>query len=273
MPLQLLLIIAGAGALAIYGHPMLGLVATAAVALLAAALVVLTPLAPPPSKNGFPAQAELHDETRADRASNLAAYASALLVAAVGLLVSLWWPALALALLALAAVWAIVWWPDSLRTSNLTTSIVIKREPATVFAFVSDARNLLTYWPHYESVVQETPGPIGLRTQFRSRVRFPKGFVDNREHIFEGIEEIVGFEPPTRLATHVKNRPRPHLAVFTFDAAPEGTLVTHSFTFVASYSSAVNGGEFFGRKARRLMRASRTTAWARAKEILEAGTA
>jgi hypothetical protein len=33
------------------------------------------------------------------------------------------------------------------------------------------------------------------------------------------------------------------------------------------------GGEFFRRKAARLMRASRTTGWTRAKDILETGTA
>ena len=272
MPLQLLLIITGAGALAIYGRPMPALVGTAAVVLVAATLVVLARLAPPPSGVGFRAQGELLDETRYDRASNLTAYASVLLVAGVGMFLCLWWLAPALALLAAAAIWAAVWWPDSLRRSNLTTSIVIKREPAAVFAFVSDGRNLLSYWPHYESVELLTPGPIGLRTQFRSRVRFPKGFADNQEHIFEGIEEIVGFEPPTRLATHVKDRPRPHLAVFRFDAVPEGTLLTHSFTFVSSYSSAFLGGEFSGHKATRLMRASRTSGWSRAKEILESGT-
>ena len=274
IPLRLLLLLAAAAVLIVYAHSIPGVGVTGAMAFELAALFTILRAMPlygelsPPAGSGN--EGTPIDQAAGERISRLTSYAATLGIAGAALFLSFWWPGPAFALLATAALWAVAWWPDELRTTHLTTSVVIKREPADVFAFVSDERNLLRYWPYYEAVEKVTPGPVGPGTQFRARVRFPKGLHNLKEdRVVEGIEEIVAFEPPRRLATRLANRPRPRLAVFTFDATPEGTRLTHSFTFLASYSSAVLGGELFARKGVQVIRARRKTTWARAKEILE----
>ncbi|HEV2217086.1 MAG TPA: SRPBCC family protein [Candidatus Dormibacteraeota bacterium] len=280
MPLQHLLIVAVAAVLAIYGHPMVIVVGT--VVLLAASLVVLARLAPDAAKlNSPPVQppgwvggGRLIDEAGAERVSQLTAYSLTLFFGSAGLFLALWWMGAALAILAIAGIWIVAWWPSTMRTHNLTTNIDIKRQPADVFAFVSDQRNLLRYWPYHESVEMLTPDPIVRGSQFRARVRLPRSLFNNKEDdLFEAVEEIVGFEPPLRIATRLITGLRPNLAVITFDPTPTGTLLTHSFTMEFSYCTGLLGGMLLGGKGPRVSKATRAVAWARAKEILESETA
>jgi polyketide cyclase/dehydrase/lipid transport protein len=282
MPLQLLLILAAASALSALAHSMPGVVGTSAAALIAASLIVISRVAPDAAKLASPSLpppgwiggGRLIDEAAAERINQITAYAATLFVGGAGLLFALWWPGVALAVLAIAAIWIVAWWPVTLRTHGLTTSIGIRREPADVFAFVSDQRNLLSYWPYYESIEMLTPDPIARGSQFRARLRFPKGLFNSKEDdLFEGIEEIVGFEPPLRVATRLSTGLRPNLAVFTFEAIASGTVLTHSFTMELSYCTGLLGGILMGGKGAKVLRATRTIAWGRAKEILENGTA
>lgn len=280
MPLRLLLILAGAAVLAVYGHPLVILVGT--VVLLAASLVVLARLAPDAAKLASPpvpppgwiGGGKLIDEAAAERVNQITAYSLTLFAGSVGMFLALWWTGVALAILTITATWIVAWWPSTMRTHNLTTSIDIKREPADVFGFVSDQRNLLSYWPYYESIEMLTPDPVARGSQFRTRVRLPKSlFNSKQDDLFEGIVEIVGFEPPLQVATRLTTGLRPNLAVITFDATPTGTLLTHSFTMELSYCTGLLGGTLLGGKGPKVEKATRAIGWARAKEILESGTA
>ena len=114
-----------------------------------------------------------------------------------------------------------------------------------------------------------TPGPIGIGTRFSARARMPASLKIG-ERIFEGTEEIVDFEPNHRLISRTSSGLNSNLDVKTFDAVPNGTLVTHRFDFVHSYPSAVIGTTLlFGPNADRVQRANRADSWARAKQILE----
>jgi polyketide cyclase/dehydrase/lipid transport protein len=263
MPVNLLLILAAAGIAIVFGqntsvHVLL------VIAFLAAAVAVIIRVTPP---DAIPP--DLIDVRGTDRDLTIGAYAGALTAGAVALLIAFVWTSGALALLGLVAVWVIVWWPRWLRTFTLTTHIVIGRDPATVFGFFSNLEN----WPRFQTVVEHveklTPGPIGPGTQFSSRARLPES-VRVRWHVFEGIEEIVDYEPNHRVTSRTSSVPDFNFDVKTFDEVSSRTLVTHRFDFVHPYSTAVTAGlVIYGRTTNRLLRTNRDEAWARAKEILE----
>jgi hypothetical protein len=265
MPVNLLLILAaGAAAVAFGTYPLAHQLLT--VGFVAAAVAVMIRAAPAGTKPTDPI-----DEREAERILAISAYAGACAVDAVALLVAFLWPSLALLVIGITAVWVVAWWPRGLRTNTLTSKIAIRRDPAAVFAFVSDFENEPKYWAMVEQVEKLTPGPIGAGTQFRTRVRLPAslGF---GETVIVAIEEIVDFKPDHRFTARVASGMHYNFDVWTFDPISDGTLVTHKFDFLHSYATAVLAATLiFGPSSNRLLRASRVAAWARAKQILESG--
>ena len=264
LPLNLLLILAAGAVAIVYGTnvPVRELLA---VAFMGAAVAVMIRAAPP---KGVPPAASI-DERGNERVLTIGAYAGALAVGAFALLIAVVWPTWALALLGVAAVWVIVWWPRTLRTYTLTSHIVIERDAAAVFSFVSDLENEPRYWPMVERIEKLTTGPIGPGTRFSARVRLPAS-LGIRETVFEGVEEIVDYEPNHRFTTRVASGLHYNFDVVTFEEVPNGTLVTHRFEFLHSYSTAVMGATvIFGGSSNRIMKTNRIAAWARAKQILE----
>jgi len=146
---------------------------------------------------------------------------------------------------------------------------VIERDPATVFAFVSNLENEARFQPNVERVEKLTPGPIRAGTQFSARARLPaSGGIGER--VFDGIDEIVDYEPNHRLTSRTASGSHFNLDVKTFVPVSNRTLVTHRFQAESSYSAAMLGATLrFGPAAIRLLKANRTVAWTRAKEILE----
>ena len=168
----------------------------------------------------------------------------------------------ALVLSGVAMLWALLWMPRAMRQVGIRTSVVINRDPATVFAFVSDMRNSPAYFPEIESVEQVTPGSIGPGTQFRTRVRTPNG-------VFEGVEEIVDYEWASRLTSRVASGLRPNLEVLTFEPVQAATKLSHRFDSELSYGLAFFGQVLTKFALRREMVARRNAAWARLKNFLE----
>jgi hypothetical protein len=162
----------------------------------------------------------------------------------------------------IAISWSLVWMPVWMRRIGIRTSVVIDRDPATVFAFVSDFRNEAKYQPTLISVEKITDGPIGPGTQFRSRVQLPNG-------LFEGIEEIVDYEPPYRVTSRVANALRQNVGVLTFEAVPEGTRLRYSFRSEITYSGALLLQGLMRWLMTLDMRSRRNAAWARLKQLLE----
>jgi carbon monoxide dehydrogenase subunit G len=168
----------------------------------------------------------------------------------------------ALAISGLAILWSLIWIPLWMRRIGTRTSVLIDRDPATVFAFVSDFRNEAKYQPSITAVEKITDGPIGPGTQFRSRVQLPNG-------PFEGVEEIVDYEPPYRVTSRVSGALRQNVGVLTLDAVPQGTRLRYSFESEITYSNALLFQGLMRWFMTLDMRAQRNAAWARLKQLLE----
>lgn len=215
------------------------------------------------------------DSIESDRIWSETAYALAALAGALACLLSVFSPLLAVGVLLPAAAWVIAWWPAAARTYTLTSHIVIARDPATVFAFVSDLRNgPRCYYMFEETVEKVGDEPIGAGTQFRSHLvlRADQNPARKRDRTVDAIEEIVDFEPNHRVTTRVVAHSR-NLATFTFEEVPGGTLVTHRYEHLHPYASSLLGNRLRGRSVDRYLEKTRQAAWARAKEILESETA
>ncbi len=161
----------------------------------------------------------------------------------------------------LAILWAVIWLPRWTRRFRTRTSVVINRDPAAVFGFVSDFRNAPQWFPQFESVEKITPGSIGPGTQFKFRQ-------PTRNGVLELVDEIVDYEWAHRLTDHVPNG-RPNLETLTFEAVPGGTLLSHIFDSEMSYGTAVSGQIWRRWTMTARMRRLRQAAWARVKQVLE----
>jgi WS/DGAT/MGAT family acyltransferase len=81
--------------------------------------------------------------------------------------------------------------PDARRV--IESTVIIDRDPAEVFAFMTDPRRELDWNPRLLSVEQLTDGPIGVGTRFR--MRFGHGVGDS-------TVTYTGFDPPRAWAAH-----------------------------------------------------------------------
>jgi len=70
---------------------------------------------------------------------------------------------------------------------HINMSITIDRPVGEVFAFVSDARNVLEWLPAAVERRKVTEGPIGVGTRFEATDRFGERRIDH-------TQEVVGFE-------------------------------------------------------------------------------
>lgn len=211
LPVSLLLILAVAGMTIVYGtyvpvHELL------TVAFLGAAVAVIIRAAP---REGDPPTEQI-DERGTERVVTIGAYAGALAVGALALLIAFVWPSVGLAVLGVVALWVIVWWPRWLRTYSLTSQITIARNPAAVFSFVSDLENEPRYWPTVERIERLTPGPIGPGTRFSAHVRLPAS-LGIREMVMDAVEEIVDYEPNQRFTSRVASGLQYNFDVVTFE--------------------------------------------------------
>jgi len=173
-------------------------------------------------------------------------------------------PKVGLIILGVAAAWVLLWSPRALRQVGIRTKVVIQRDPSVVFAFISDFENEPKYLPGME-VEKITTGPIRSGTQFRSRFQMPNGIT------FEGIEEIVDFEPPTRLTSRVASGLRPNVDVITIEPVSNGTLLKYRFETELTYPNAIIGLGLLRWLTNIELWNRRRAAWARVKQILESG--
>jgi hypothetical protein len=162
----------------------------------------------------------------------------------------------------LAILWSVLWIPAWMRHIGVRSSVVIDRDHASVFAFVSDDRHGVQYHPDLLSVQKITDGPIGVGTQFRSRMQLPKG-------VFEGVEQILEYEPPNRTSSTVVSGLRRNLGTTTFEAVPQGTRVTYRFDSELTYSAALLGQGAMRWLIEADARSRRKDAWARLKRLME----
>jgi uncharacterized protein YndB with AHSA1/START domain len=217
------------------------------------------------SRGNARAQAKQIDEMAVERFNKSVAFASVTAIDTMAVLLSGASgssPRTGLIILGVAAAWVLLWSPRALRQVGIRTSVVIQRDASVVFAFISDFENEPLYIPGIE-VEKITSGPVRSGTQFRSRMHLPNGGT------FEGVEEIVDYEPPTRLTSRVSSGLRPNFDITTFDPVERGTRLRHRFDTELTYPSAVIGMGLLRWITAIEMWSRRRAAWARVKQILE----
>jgi carbon monoxide dehydrogenase subunit G len=168
--------------------------------------------------------------------------------------------AAALAIVAIVAMWVLVWTPLWLRRVITESQAVIRRDPAVVFSFLADSQNEPRYVPTVDSVEKITDGPIRAGTQFRAHVR---------DGLWEGVAEIVVFEPNSRLTVRVVSSLKPNVEMTTFVPVSGGTLITRRFESEISFNGSIFGSAFRLPQAKRRMLANRQAGWIKLKQILE----
>ena len=221
--------------------------------------IVLIPVA----RSRAPKPDQPIDERRIEDYMRLIVVAFAVAIDAFALVFATGSLTVPLAMVAVAAIWVVLWVPHSTRALTTRSSVVIRRDPAVVFAFVADSLNAPKYLANIESVEKITSGPIGPGTQFRTRVHILKTSWD-------GLEEIVDYEPHARLTSRVVSGQRPNLEVLTFEPAQGGgTLLIHRFESEITYNEMVCGAGLLRWSAKPQMVAERQAGWAKLKQILE----
>ncbi len=202
------------------------------------------------------------DERVQMQSNESSAFFMAGLIDALSLIVATSVASFALIISGFAILWTLAWLPRRMRSISVRTSIVIQRETPTVFAFVTDLRNDPKYVPEVEAVEKITDGPIGLGTQFRSRMRVPNG-------VLEGVEEITEYQPPYQMASRIVTAIRPNLGVLTFEAIPEGTRLKYRFDSEIAYGSALLNQGLMRWLIQMDLRSRRKAVWARLKKLME----
>ena len=101
--------------------------------------------------------------------------------------------------------------------TRITMSITIDRPVDEVFAFVSDARNVLEWLPGARERRKVTDGPIGVGTRFEATDHIAG-------RVIEYTQEIIGFEQDRQLTTRIS---APWNGDFEIRVEPtdEGTLL------------------------------------------------
>jgi uncharacterized protein YndB with AHSA1/START domain len=204
------------------------------------------------------------DVRRFERQGRSILLALAFVIGAVSLLVAAAIsPTVALFIVGVVALWVLLWTPPSLRRVQAETTVLIQRDPATVFSFVADAQNLPLYVPTVLSVEKITQGPVGPGTQFHSKMQVTPATTT------EAIAEIVDYEPNRRMTSRLTSGSAPNLDVITFTPADGGTLLRARFESEVSFNLALVGAAFRIPQARRQVMAAQQSSWFGLKQVLE----
>jgi hypothetical protein len=204
------------------------------------------------------------DTHRFERQGRTMLMATAFVIGAVALLIAVALSSTGgLLIVAVAALWILLWTPPWLRRVQVETSVLIQRDPAAVFTFVADSQNDPLYSPTVISVEKITDGPVGAGTQFRIKMQLtPTTTVD-------GICEIVDYEPNRRMTSRVTTGATPNLSIATLTPADGGTLLSGRLETEVSFSLALAGMALRIPQATRRMVAASQPSLIKLKQILE----
>lgn len=203
------------------------------------------------------------DAPRFERQGRSMLLAGAFIIGLVSLLVAATIsPTVGLFIVGVAALWVLLWTPPFLRRVKVETSVLIQRDPATVFSFVADFRNEPLYVSTMQSVEKITDGPVGPGTQFRTKMQVTPTTT------WESIGGIVDYEPHRRLTSRTSGS-TPNLDVVTFTPTDGGTLLSARLESEVSFSLALAGAAFQIPRARRRIVEARQSGWIKLKQFLE----
>ena len=161
------------------------------------------------------------------------------------------------------AIWCLGLLLPFLRTVESGVSITIGRPPEEVFDFVADARNQPWYEHRVESVEAQTLGSPRVGSRFL--VRLWDGT--------EGIEEILEYDRPRRLASGVPDAPQDNRSIWTLQPVAAGTRLRYSYRFRLTIWQALSGMWLMQLWLRPLQNSGRRSWLRRLKAVLEAGAA
>jgi uncharacterized protein YndB with AHSA1/START domain len=102
---------------------------------------------------------------------------------------------------------------------KFTNSVVIRRPPAEVFAYLADPENIPKWNYAIASTRQTTPGSVGVGTRFRQTRTIPRPAEEELE--------VTGFEPDRHLALRGDLGPLSGSLAYELEAVPEGTRLTN----------------------------------------------
>jgi uncharacterized protein YndB with AHSA1/START domain len=207
------------------------------------------------------------DERANERLLRIFALLLAVAIDFVALLVAPFSPTATLLISAAVIGWIAFWSIPRFRRTRLTSSFVIRSSQQAVFTLVSDARNIRQWRHEYQSVEMLTPEPVGPGSRFRVRTRVPPDGA-----VFDGVEEIIDYEPTRRFTSWVSSGIHPNFDEFTFDVVEDGIRVTQRFDFEHSFTMAVCGTLFAQPSKNRLIMAGRRAGEIQLKQILEGGS-
>lgn len=144
-------------------------------------------------------------------------------------------PATGLIVLGAFVLWTLIWIPPATRRRRARAEVAVSRDRRSVFAYVSDLRNLTQYARGVQSVEKLTKGPLGEGTRFR--VRLGKGNVR-----FEETDQVIRCLPPRRFEWR-SHDDSGGSAVETMSFVPEAscTRITQQAVSVETYENAVIG--------------------------------
>ncbi len=202
------------------------------------------------------------DERALDRSLATMLFGFDLLIISIAFQIAAITPVVGLLFIAGALAWIVFWLPPARRAIVTESSVVIERDPATVFAFVTNDVNQPRYVAIVESVEKITTGPIGPGTQFRGLVRL------GPNKTWEGTSEVIHYEPSSRVTSRTIAI-TPNLEVLTFEPVARGTLLRHRFESEIRYNQALLGGVFLRGAQKQRLLAMRKAAWDKLKQILE----
>jgi uncharacterized membrane protein len=146
---------------------------------------------------------------------------------------------------------------------QVETGGLIQRDPAVVFSFVADARNVPLYMPTVLSVEKLTEGPIGPGTQFRSKMQPTPATTT------EAIAQIVDYEPNRRMTSRLMSGVIPNLDIVTFTPDGGSTILRSRFETEVSFNLALIGAAFRIPRVRRQVMAAQQSSWLSLKQVLE----
>jgi hypothetical protein len=109
--------------------------------------------------------------------------------------------------------------------AHAENTIVIKKSPDSVYAFLADGMNNPTWRPTITEVVLEKGAPGTAGAVYRQQVKSPGGRARKSSY------EITAAEPGRKLEFVVMAGPARPLGVYRLEAIPEGTKLNFTLDF------------------------------------------
>jgi hypothetical protein len=163
-----------------------------------------------------------------------------------------------LAVLGLAAAWALTWLPTRVRRVDLVSAIEVRCSPQAAFDLVSDPRNWSSYFPQLTADTGDDPVREGSVINVQ--------LMREDKRVLHAEERVVDYEPGRRFATAIAEVATPATGSYDFEPVAGGTRIVYTYRSLIPLAMALLGGRI---RVRTKMAMRRGRGMARIKQILE----